>query len=199
MSRRRGTDPLPARVAAVSAGLLSGVRVAETQFGSRPAVGSELLYEHLFHTQFHNMVRLAALLGADDPENVAQEAFVRVHGVLPKLQDQDSVLAYLRRTVVNATRSRHRHLRVVGRRQWELMPIDVESAEDTVVRNDRHRAVLAALGHLNSQQREVLILRFWGRLSVEETAATLGVPPGTVKSTSSRAMRKLAEMLGESR
>ena len=173
--------------------------MAETQFGSRTAVGSDLQYEHLFHTQFQNMVRLAALLGADDPENVAQEAFVRVHGVLPKLRDHDSVLAYLRRTVVNATRSRHRHLRVVGRRQWELMPIDVESAEDTVVRNDRHQAVLTALGELNSQQREVLILRFWGRLSVEETAATLGVPLGTVKSTSSRAMRKLAEMLGESR
>lgn len=179
--------------------MLSGVRVAETQFGSRAAVGSELLYEHLFHTQFQSMVRLAALLGADDPENVAQEAFVKVHKVLPKLTDSDSLLAYLRRTVVNATRSRHRHLRVVGRRQWELLPTDVESAEETVVRNDRHRAVLAALDRLNNQQREVLILRFWGRLSVEETAASLGVPPGTVKSTSSRAMRKLAEMLGENR
>ena len=173
--------------------------MAETQFGARAGVGAEQLYEHLFHTQFQSMVRLAALLGADDPENVAQEAFVRVHGAMPKLQDQDSVLAYLRRTVVNSTRSRHRHLRVVGRRQWELAPSDVESAEDTVVRNDRQRAVLAALARLNAQQREVLVLRYWGRLSVEETAATLGVAPGTVKSTSSRAMRKLAEMLGENR
>lgn len=126
--------------------MLSGVRVAETQFGARSDVRPALLYEHLFHTQFQNMVRLAALLGADDPENIAQEAFVRVHAVLPKLRDHDSVLAYLRRTVVNATRSRHRHLRVVGRRQWELMPIDVESAEDTAVRNDQRRAVLTALG-----------------------------------------------------
>jgi RNA polymerase sigma factor (sigma-70 family) len=173
--------------------------VAETQLGPKAGAGAELLYEHLFHTQFQNMVRLAALLGADDPENVAQEAFVRVHGAMPKLADHGSVLAYLRRTVVNSTRSRHRHLRVVGRRQWELMPADVESAEETAVRNDRQRAVLAALGQLKGQQREVLILRYWGRLSVEETAAALGVPIGTVKSTSSRAMRKLAEMLGESR
>lgn len=158
-----------------------------------------LLYEHLFHTQFLAMVRLAALLGADDPENVVQEAFVRLHGALPRLTNQDALMAYLRRTVVNSTRSRHRHLRVVAQRQWELVPHDMESAEESTVREDNRRRIVAAIGQLRREQREVLVLRYWGRLSVDETAATLGLPPGTVKSMTSRAMRKLAETLGEDR
>jgi RNA polymerase sigma factor (sigma-70 family) len=158
-----------------------------------------LLYEHLFHTQFAVMVRLAALLGADDPENVAQEAFVRLHSALPRLANQDAVLGYLRRTVLNSTRSRHRHLRVVAKHQWELLPRDMESAEALTVREDNRRRVVAALDQLRREQREVLILRYWSRLSVDETAAALGVAPGTVKSMTSRAMRKLAEILGEDR
>lgn len=38
---------------------------------------TDALYEQLFATQFASMVRLAHLLGADDPQDVAQEAFVR--------------------------------------------------------------------------------------------------------------------------
>jgi RNA polymerase sigma factor (sigma-70 family) len=173
----------------VTVGSVTGARVTDTA----------LLYEHLFHTQFQPMVRLAALLGSDDPENVAQEAFVRVHAALPRLAGQDAVLAYLRRTVVNATHSRHRHLRVAARRQWELLPTAVESAEELTVREENRRRVVAALGQLRREQREVLILRYWSRLSVDETAAALEIAPGTVKSMTSRAMRKLAEMLGEDR
>lgn len=161
------------------------------------AVESTALYEHVFHTQFPSLMRLAALLGADDPENVAQEAFVRVHAALPRLRDQNAVLHYLRRTVVNQTRSGHRHLSVVGRRHRELLPALVESAEDTAIRSDTHRALLQAVAQLRPQQREVLILRYWTQLSVEETADVLGVAAGTVKSTTSRAMAALARLMGE--
>ena len=171
------------------AGSTAGAGVADTA----------LLYEHLFHTQFPTMVRLAALLGADDPENVAQEAFVRVHAALPRLADQDAVLGYLRHTVVNATRSRHRHLRVAARRQWELLPRAVESAEELAVREERRREIVAALGQLRREQREVLVLRYWSGLSVDEVATAMGVAPGTVKSMTARAMRKLAKQLGADR
>ena len=113
---------------------------------------SALLYEHLFHTQFPAMVRLAALLGADDPENVAQESFVRLHAALPRLVGHGAVLGYLRRTVINATRSRHRHLRVVARRQWELLPGDMESAEELTLREDNRRRIVAALGQLRRER-----------------------------------------------
>jgi RNA polymerase sigma factor (sigma-70 family) len=155
------------------------------------------LYEHLFLTQFSSMVRLALLLGADDPQDTAQEAFIRIHAALPRLRDRDAVLAYLRRTVINLSRSRHRHLRLVRRRQWELVPANVESAEASVTRAEANREVLDAVGRLDQRQREILTLRYWGQLSAPEIAAALDIPGGTVKSSMSRALRKLATMLGE--
>lgn len=66
-------------------------------------------YAELFAGQFARMVRLAALLGADDPEDVAQEAFVRLHNRKRALRDPHAAAAYLRTTVVNLSRSRLRH------------------------------------------------------------------------------------------
>jgi DNA-directed RNA polymerase specialized sigma24 family protein len=81
----------------------------------------------LFNANFTRMVRLAALLGADDPEDIAQEAFTRFDRRRNQLPPGVNAVAYIRRTVVNLTRSRIRHLRVVRRFPNE-QPL-VESAE----------------------------------------------------------------------
>ncbi len=39
--------------------------------------------EELFRIRYLEMVRLAGLLGADDPEDIAQEAFIRTVGCWP--------------------------------------------------------------------------------------------------------------------
>ena len=54
-------------------------------------------YQELFHGQFAAMTRLAAMLGADDPEDVAQEAFVRLHRRSRTLRDPHAAVGYLRR------------------------------------------------------------------------------------------------------
>ena len=67
----------------------------------------------LFRARYPEMVRLADLLGADDPEDIAQEAFARLIRKHGSLRNPDAALAYVRATVCNLTRNRHRHLRVV--------------------------------------------------------------------------------------
>lgn len=144
------------------------------------------------------MVRLAGLLGADDPENVAQEAFARLHAALPRLREETAAIAYVRRIVVNLARSRARHRAVVTRWQPALLPDDVEPAEDTALRRDDARQLFAALDKLPGAFREVLVFRYWGRLSVAETAQAMGTTTGTVKSRTSRALALLAELVGPS-
>lgn len=85
-------------------------------------------YQQPFHGNFATMTRLAAILGADDPEDVAQEAFVRLHRRRLKLRDPHASIGYVRTTVVNLSRSRVRHLSVV-RRNRPAPPSDAESAE----------------------------------------------------------------------
>ena len=52
--------------------------------------------EDLFRARYLEMVRLAGLLGADDPEDIAQEAFTRMMNKNPELRDTQAALAYLR-------------------------------------------------------------------------------------------------------
>jgi RNA polymerase sigma-70 factor (sigma-E family) len=157
-----------------------------------------LSYEQLFHAHFRAMVRLAAMLGADDPEDVAQEAFVRLHGRTRALRDPHAAVGYLRTTVVNLTRSRLRHLSVV-RRHAEESPPDLASAEHDAVRREAGRELVAALGRLSARHREALVLRYWLDLSEAEMADAMGVSRGTVKSHVSRGLDALAALMEDHR
>ena len=54
---------------------------------------------------------------------------------------------------------------------------------------------MGRLKDLGPKQRRVVVLRHYWGLSVEETAADLGVSPGTVKSQTSAALDKLRTAL----
>ena len=151
-------------------------------------------YPELFHGHFAAMTRLAAMLGADDPEDVAQEAFVRLHHRSRTLRDPHAAVGYLRSTVVNLTRSRQRHLSVV-RRLAPGRPPDVESAEHDVVRRESHRELVTALGRLSARHREALVLRYWLDLTEAEMAEAMSVSRGTVKSHVSRGLDALAVLM----
>ena len=62
---------------------------------------------------------------------------------------------------------------------------------------EEHRELLAAVKALAPRQREVLVLRYWSGLSEAEIAQALGISPGTVKSTASRALDVLERILGD--
>jgi RNA polymerase sigma factor (sigma-70 family) len=151
-------------------------------------------FDALFDEWFERMKRLAFLLGADDPENIAQEAFVRLHDRWASLDGEDKALPYLRRTVVNLSRSRLRHLRVVRRAPREPNR-DIASAEATALAGHVDTELRDALARLTRRQRQVVVLRFWLDLDQRAIADTLGVAVGTVKATTNHAMAALRDAL----
>jgi RNA polymerase sigma-70 factor (ECF subfamily) len=64
-------------------------------------------------------------------------------------------------------------------------------------RLERRDRLQDAMRHLSFEQREVLSLRFGQELSVDETAAVVGVPAGTVKSRVFTALRRLRDQLDQ--
>src|SRR5690606_12298637 len=88
----------------------------------------------LFELHYSSMLRLAVLLGADDPENVVAEAYYQIYRKWRRLKDVAAAEAYLRSTVCNLTRMRIRHLQVVRRVVPQAPPDDtVASAENTAL------------------------------------------------------------------
>jgi len=57
-------------------------------------------------------------------------------------------------------------------------------------------ALLAALSTLTAQQRAIVVLRYFDDRSENEVAGLLGISPGTVKSTASRAVAQLRAQPG---
>jgi len=149
----------------------------------------------LFRARYPEILRLADLLGADDPEDIAQEAFARLIRKQGVLRDPGSALAYVRAIVVNLVRNRHRHLRVVRLRTPAGRHED--SSEQAVILREEHREVLAALAGLPPRTREALMLRYWLDLSEREMAEAMRISQGTVKSTVSRGLAALARVLGD--
>ncbi|ARQ69474.1 RNA polymerase sigma factor [Streptomyces marincola] len=153
--------------------------------------------DDLYHHSRLDLVRLALFLVDDVPtaEDVVQDAFaalLRRHG--PELDAVDAPEAYLRTSVVNAARSVLRRRRTV-RAHVPERPGHGPSADEYVLLREEHRTVLHALRRLTRRQREVLVLRYWSGLTEIQIADTLGLSPGTVKSTASRALTALRRHL----
>jgi RNA polymerase sigma-70 factor (sigma-E family) len=151
--------------------------------------------ESLYAAEYAGLVRLAVLLLHDRAlaEDVVQDAFVATHRRWDRI-DPDKAPAYLRRTVVNRSRSALRHRGVVARTRLEPAP-DGAPPDDAVVRAERRSEVLAALASLPTRQREVLVLRHYLDLSEADIAATLGISRGAVKSHASRGATALRRLL----
>ncbi len=73
---------------------------------------------------------------------------------------------------------------------------DGTSPEEDVLRQELIGEVLAAVAKLPEAQRQVVTFRYLNGLSVEETAAVMGIPKGTVKSKSHYAIDEIRKLLG---
>ena len=147
----------------------------------------------LYLRHYSPMVRLAVLLTGDQQtaEDVVQDAFAGMYLAWDRLRSPD---AALRAAVVNGSRSVLRHRVVVDRNPPEA-PRDVPSAEHGAMIRIELSAVVAALGTLSRRQREAVILRYYADLPEAETAAAMGIRPGSVKSHVHRGMAALRREL----
>jgi RNA polymerase sigma factor (sigma-70 family) len=107
---------------------------------------------------------------------------------------------YLRSAVINGCRTTLRRWRLIRRhaeQQGQQSACPPLTTEEAAMLGEDRRRVLAALATLPRRRREVLVLRFYLEMSEAEIAGTLGISPGTVKSTAARGLAALALKLRE--
>jgi RNA polymerase sigma-70 factor (ECF subfamily) len=165
--------------------------------------GDRAAYDALVRRKVESVYRTArTILGHDaDAQDATQEAFVAAWRHLPRLRDVDRFDAWLGRIVVNACRQSIRHRGAV---REIAMPVDVgESyfAALTASGADPGRSVIDAVAfdrafeRLSIDDRALLTLHHEDGRGLEEVAAILGIPTGTVKSRLLRARRALQRSL----
>ena len=123
-------------------------------------------------------------------EDLVQTTFGRLFRSWPRVVRADSVDAYARTVLYRAFLDLKQKERATV--ALDDAPEPVSPADDTALR----LAVRSALDTLPPRARAVVVLRFWEDLTVDQTAAAMGVSPGTVKSQTSRAIAILRQRLG---
>jgi RNA polymerase sigma-70 factor (sigma-E family) len=145
------------------------------------------------------LLRVAYLMTGNraDAEDLLQTALAKTYLAWSRIRDRESLDGYVRRVMLNTRTSwwrRSRHL--PSTTLDETAPQPTAAARDDTADVDLHDALWTALGGLSQRQRAAVVLRYYEDLTEPETAALLGVSVGTVKSTVSRALRKLRDDSG---
>jgi RNA polymerase sigma-70 factor (sigma-E family) len=150
-----------------------------------------------YEEHYAGLLRLACLLVGQrqTAEDLVHEAFARLYANRTRVHDERKVLAYLRATVVNLARGRHRRHLVAVKHETAAAP-PAASAEDSALAGVHRSDVIAALHRLPDRQRECLVLRHYLRMSEGEIADVLGVSVGSVRTHTKRGTATLERELG---
>jgi RNA polymerase sigma-70 factor (ECF subfamily) len=199
----------------------------EKELVARAKRGDVDAYEELVHMYQGIALRTAYLVAGDasDAEEAAQDGFVKAYRALWRFRPGAPFRPWLLRIVANEARNRRRSagrraalaLRAAGsvaegapraprssRRASPAWPATLPASGDAapspeaaLLGAERREELVAAMNRLSAQDREAIACRYFLDLSEAETAAALGVRPGTVKSRLSRALERLRAELEE--
>lgn len=165
--------------------------------------GDELAWEALVR-RFQGRVYGIAyhyVWNPEDARDLSQEAFIRIYQNLALCTDETKFLPWIIRITRNVCID---HLRRKKARApiHHLDPDELStlrsSGDDpaqSYAADSRKRLIHTALQEMTDLNREIILLKDIQGLTLEEIAAMLNVPLGTVKSRSNRARIELAHKL----
>jgi len=139
--------------------------------------------------------------GAAEPEDLTSDVFVAVFERIRSFRGNESDLRAFVFTVAH-----HRLVDDLRRRSRRGTTVEYDAAADSRISGSAEDEALAALHtqrvhalleQLSTDQRDVLLLRVVGDLSLEQTAAAMGKRVGAVKALQHRALAALRRLLDQ--
>jgi RNA polymerase sigma-70 factor (ECF subfamily) len=171
----------------------------EHELIDRAKAGEAIAFERLAGRHAAPLWRCALALGKDShwAEDLAQETLVEAWGSLARFDGRCRFSTWLYGIL------RHRFLK--GRRRQNAVrpfasdalgqePCTARSPEESAEVSEDAQRVRQAVASLPEEHRLVVELRYFAGATLEEIAAALGCPLGTVKSRLHHALDKLRQM-----
>lgn len=152
---------------------------------ARAAAFDRLAAEHL--DRAYRLAR-AILRDATEAEDATHDAFVQAWRKWDTLRDPDRFDQWFDRILVNRCRDR---LRTRGRQATDISSEVALASGDHSPRTDERAALGAAIATLSPDHQVVVALRYYRDLPIEDIAARLGVPAGTIQSRLHYALKRL--------
>jgi RNA polymerase sigma factor (sigma-70 family) len=145
-------------------------------------------FDQLFLAVYPRLVAILRRMLGDSgrAEEIASEAFLKLHGSKLPPSDNSNVAGWLYRTAMNLgiddLRARARHFRMMqeqGSPTSHAKSAEAEDGLNTLLRNERQNRVRYVLARLKPETAQLLLMRAAG-YSYKELAAHLGLTPGSV-------------------
>ncbi|MGW5860674.1 SigE family RNA polymerase sigma factor [Streptomyces sp. NPDC055239] len=154
-------------------------------------------FHDFFERHYAELARLAHMLTGekDAADDLAADALVALWHRWDRVRAADHPAAYARGVVANMARTRIRSAVRERRRVALFWGQRTEGVDDPDV--PAVVDVQEALRTLPFRKRACVVLRHAFDLSEKDTALTLGISVGTVKSQTSKGMAELQRLLGE--
>jgi RNA polymerase sigma-70 factor (ECF subfamily) len=124
----------------------------------------------------------------DEAMDIVQDAFIYLLGRFPRFRLSSALTTFLYPVIKNIALSRLRKSRRIV-----LDEEIVLHAGDPPLESGEERSLADVVATLPSIHREVLLMRFVDDMKLEDIAAALAVPVGTVKSRLHNALKALRE------
>lgn len=139
------------------------------------------------------LLRAAYLLTGDQhaAEDLVQTALERTAAKWRRVSRDGGADAYARTVLYRLQVDRWRRRARIAEHPTDTLP--ERAVPEPYAAVDTRLALRTALARLTPRQRAVLVLRFYEDLGEAGTARVLGVSPGTVKSQTALALRRLRE------
>jgi RNA polymerase sigma-70 factor (ECF subfamily) len=168
-------------------------------------------FEFLVSKYQKRMLNIAfRMLGSyEDACDIVQDAFVAAYRGLKKFERRSSFSTWLHTIVINHARNRLKQLKLKKQREFSIntpvmtengnIGIEIATGEPSVLerieKKNVHDKVQECIERLDSEFREVIILRDIQEFSYDEIREILQIPGGTVKSRLSRAREAVRDCL----
>ena len=202
----RRSSPVPAPVGDVhgkATVLESDVQVIRRARRGEEAAFAELLTR--FRAPVFNLC-LRMLKNRDDAEDVAQEVFIKVFGMLERYDDRYAFRSWIFKIAANQSIDFIRRNRVKlqsldepmdykGEEIERQLPDEAPTPEETVETLEIGQLLLRITDELPPHYRSMIVLRHQEQLSYEEIAEVLDLPLGTVKARIHRARALMKDKL----
>ena len=174
--------------------------MTETDLIERAREGNETAWETLVRRHQEAVFRLAYLVSgaADDAEDIAQEAFIRAYQHLDRFDASRPLRPWLLRIAKNLAYNRTRSVRRYLKALERFARNEPEPVTTLGVSESQHweaTLVWRAVRRLKRQDQEIIYLRYFLELPVADTAETLDIAEGTVKSRTYRALQRLQAVI----
>lgn len=129
-------------------------------------------------------------------QDFVQDVFVRVFQSLPSLRQPKAFAGYFRRIALSVVTDHFRASMHRNDREIELDPRQIDKQIALVDRQVLSKVfVLSCLEHLGGREREIMRMELLDGDTPSEIAARLGILPGAVRMTRSRAIARLRQIM----